>query len=250
MASVIKIDGETISQEQFINYLKLRNEYPDLISPLVRDKVAVNAAIKRGIQVSDKEIQQAADDYRRLAGLHRAKDTEQWLDQAGISLEDFEAFISDQTYKKKLRDTIITDETIDEYFKLNSPKFDTVDLQLIVVASEAKAKELMAVLKDDPQSFSELAKEHSLDPDTKDLGGQIRGVRRGILPEEVDAKIFNAKVGDLIGPIQTADEDIFELARITAVAPARINDMVKEEIARTIYDEWIASRLQEHSVEL
>ncbi|MDY6950515.1 MAG: peptidylprolyl isomerase [Thermodesulfobacteriota bacterium] len=248
MSTAIKINDEVVSAEQFINILKMSNEFPLLAEKIIRDKITVQEAKKKGINVSTEEVQQEADDFRRVAALHRAKDTQEWMDKRGLTLDEFETFVTERIYKKKMVDAVTSEEAIEEYFKLNSPKFDSADIRHIVVDTEAKAKELMSLLSDDPGGFGELAKEHSLDNETKKTGGQIGGLRRGVLPDEVSAKVFNASAGDVVGPLQLGDGYFFEIIQVTAVNPASLDDSTKEEIGELLYNEWLEARLQEHTV--
>jgi peptidylprolyl isomerase len=248
MTTVIKIDDESVSAEDFVKYLKLTNEFPDLIDKLIRAKVTVQAAKKQGIQVTSEEVQQSADDFRRYVELNRAKDTQEWMDEMGVNLDDFENFITEQIFKRKVLEKLTTDEAIQEYFKLNSPKFDKADIKRIVVEGQGKAKELCAMLEDDPESFDEMVKEHSLDDETKATGGLIGNVSRGALPDEVDAKVFNAEAGDIIGPFQIEDEDLYEILQITAFRAAELDDATNVDIGEIIYNEWLAERMKDHSV--
>jgi parvulin-like peptidyl-prolyl isomerase len=248
MTVAIKINDEVISAEQFVNILKMSNEFPLLAEKIIRDKITVQEAKKKGIRVSTDEVQQEADDFRRVLALHRAKDTQEWMDKRGLTLDEFEAFVTERIFKKKMVETIANEPAVEEYFKLNSPKFDSVDIRHIVVDTEAKAKELLSLLGEEPESFAELAKEHSLDSETRKTGGQIGGVRRGVLPDEVSAKVFNASVGDVVGPLELGDGYFYEIIQVTAVNPAALDDSTKEEIGELLYSEWLDARLQEHSV--
>ncbi|MDY6987901.1 MAG: peptidylprolyl isomerase [Thermodesulfobacteriota bacterium] len=248
MSTAIKINDEAITSEQFINILKMSNEFPLLAEKIIRDKITVQEAKKKGLSVSTEEVQQEADDFRRVAALHRAKDTQEWMDKRGLTLDEFETFVTERIYKKKMVETITSEQAVEEYFKLNSPKFDSADIRHIVVDTEAKAKELMSLLAEDPDSFSDLAREHSLDGETRKTGGQIGGLRRGVLPDEVSAKVFNASAGDVIGPLRLGDGYFFEIIQVTAMNPASLDDSAKEEIGELIYNEWLEARLQEHTV--
>jgi parvulin-like peptidyl-prolyl isomerase len=248
MSTILKINDESISSEQFIKILKLTNEYPELMENLIRDKVTVHEAKKRGISVSTGDVQKAVDDYRRYAGLHRAKDTHEWLEDQGITLDDFEAFMAERQYKEKMKATLTTDEAIEEYFKLNSPRFEKVDLKQIIVDSEAQAKEIIAMLEDNPNDFDKFCSEHSLDAETSASGGLETGVRRGTLPDEVDAKVFNAKAGDVLGPFQFVGENLWQVIMLSAVHPPVKDDDTENEIVDAIYEEWLDARMKENTI--
>ncbi|MGZ3241656.1 MAG: peptidylprolyl isomerase, partial [Burkholderiaceae bacterium] len=135
-----------------------------------------------------------------------------------------------------------------KYFKLNSPKFDSIEVSHIVLDAEGKAKEMISYLQDDPDSFSEMAREHSI-VDTKDQGGVIGKVLRGSLKSDIEAKVFNAAVGDLLGPFAAADGTYYEIFTVTAKHPATLDEETKSEIRRLLREEWLLARAQEHIIE-
>ena len=249
MTDIVRIDDEVITSDSFVKLLKLTGRFDSLIEDIVKDKLAVHAAKRQGIVVESDEIQERADQIRRVWGLHRAADTNKWFDKKGISIEDFEQFITEMLYHEKIMEQVSDDESIKAYFNLNSPKFDSIEVSHILVDSEGKARELMAILEDDPESFPEMAREHSL-ADTREAGGYIGKVLRGALQPDVEAKVFNAAEGDLLGPFPSADENFFEIFTINDKVSAELNDETKSEVSRIVRDEWIASRAKEHNIEM
>src|SRR5215510_724107 len=190
MTTLLKIDADTIGVDTFLRTLKLSGQYEGLIGQIVRDRLTVLAAKKQGIRVTEQEIQERADQFRRVRGLHRAADTNKYLDAMRVSLDEFEAFITDSLYQEKMMAQVCGDQAVQSYFKLNSPRFDSIEVSHIVLDTEGKAKEMMSVLADDPDSFEEMAREHSI-ADTRAQGGQIGKVLRGSLRTDVEAKVFN-----------------------------------------------------------
>ena len=134
------------------------------------------------------------------------------------------------------------------YFKLNSPRFDSIEVSHIVLDAEGKAKEMISVLRDDPDSFDEMAREHSI-ADTREQGGLIGKVLRGSLRTDIEAKVFNAAVGELLGPFASADRTVFEIFRVNAKHPARLDDDTATEVRRLLREEWLRARAQEHVIE-
>ena len=248
MATLVKIDGKAIDLVEFVRILKLTGQFEALLEQFVRDRLAVLGARKAGIKVSEAEIQERADQFRRVRGLHRASDTNKYLDAMRVSLEEFEAFITDSLYQEKMLRKVCGEQAIEGYFKLNSPKFDSIEISHIVLDSEAKAREMIAVLRDDPGMFDELAREHSI-ADTRERGGLIGKVLRGSLRSDVEAKVFNASAGDLLGPFVSADRTAFEIFRVNAKHPARLDDDTTTEVRRLLSEEWLRARSREHVIE-
>lgn len=248
MGELIKIDDEVITEEDFIKNLKLTDEYSSLMEELLKRKVTVHAAIKRGIELSTEELQNAANAFRLSLGLHRAKDTHDWIQQMNVSVDDFENYISEQIYKNKMIEMITSDEELGAYFKLNSPKFDTVDINHMVTDSEEKAKEIVALLEEDPDSFDELAEEFTSDDTTFERSEKLKGIRRDSLSDEISAKLFNAQIGDVIGPFHMGVKEYYEVLMVTGIHPAKLDDNARGQISKAIYEEWLQSRFQEHSI--
>ena len=248
MTTIVKIDGDAIDLAEFVRILKLTGQFETLLEQVVRDRLAALGARKSGMQVSEAEIQERADQFRRVRGLHRASDTNKYLNAMRISLEEFEAFITDSLYQEKIMRKVCSDQAVQGYFKLNSPKFDSIEVSHMVLDSEAKAKEMVAVLRDDPGSFAEMAREHSI-ADTREQGGLIGKVLRGSLRTDVEAKVFNAAAGDLLGPFASPDRTAFEIFRVNAKHPARLDEDSATEVRRLLREEWLRARALEHVIE-
>ena len=248
MTTVVKIDGEDIDLAEFIRTLKLTGQFEELLEQFVRDRLAAVGARKAGIRVSEAEVQERADQYRRVRGLHRAADTNKFLDAMRISLEEFEQFITDSLYQEKMMNKVCGDPAVQGYFKLNSPKFDSIEVSHIVLDSEAKAREMIQVLGDDPDSFDEMAREYSI-ADTREEGGLIGKVLRGSLRSDVEAKVFNAHPGDLLGPFASSDRTVFEIFRVNAKHPADLDEDTATEVRRLLREDWFRSRAAEHVIQ-
>src|SRR4051812_10402912 len=223
MTAIVRIDNEVIDTEDFVRTLKLTGQFESLIEQLVRDNLTVRAAKKQGIPVSAEEIQERADQFRRVQGLHRAADMNHYLDTLGVGLDEFESFITDSLYQEKMMEQVCSDKAVEQYFKLNSPRFDSVEVSHIILDAEGKAKEMMSVLRDDPDSFADMAREHSV-ADTRENGGVIGKVLRGSLKADVEAKVFNAVAGDLLGPFPSPDKSFYEIFAVNAKHPATLDE--------------------------
>jgi parvulin-like peptidyl-prolyl isomerase len=249
MTAIVRIDDEVIGIEDFVRTLKLTGQFEGLIEQLVRDKLTVRAAKKQGIPVSPEEIQERADQFRRVQGLHRAADMNHYLDTLGVSLDEFESFMTDSLYQEKMMEQVCNDKAVEKYFKLNSPKFDSIEVSHIVLDTESKAKEMIAVLIDDPDSFAEMAREHSI-VDTREQGGVIGKVLRGSLKTDIEAKVFNASAGDLLGPFPSSDKSFYEIFAVNAKYPATLDEDTAAEVRRLLREEWLFARAQEHIIEV
>ncbi len=248
MTTVATVDGEAIDLAEFVRVLKLTGKFDALLDQVVRDRLVARAARTAGIQATDAEIEQFANEFRRARGLHRAADTDRFLSSQQISVDEFEAFITDAVYREKMLQQVSNEEAVQEYFRLNSPRFDALELSHIVLDAEPKAKEIMAILVDDPESFEEMAREHSIAL-TRSRGGVVGTVLRGSLRPDVEAKAFAASDGDLVGPFTATDRKTMEIIRVDARRPAQLDDATANEVRRILREEWLLARMGEHSIE-
>ena len=248
MAAIVRIDDEVIDTEYFIRTLKLTGQFEGLIEQLVREKLTVRAAKKLGIPLPPEDVQERADQFRRIQGLHRAADMNHYLDTLGITLDEFEDFIVDGLYHEKMMAQVCNEKAVEQYFKLNSPRFDAVEVSHMVLDTEGKAKEMMSALSDDPDSFADMAREHSMG-DEAQHGGLIGRVLRGSLKPDIEARVFNAAAGDLLGPFLSPDSGYFEIFSVNARHPATLDEDTTIEVRRLLREEWLMARAQEHIIE-
>ena len=247
---IARIDDELITAEDFVKFLKLENAFTALIENVMRNKLTAHAAKKMALSVEPEEVQTRVDQFRRLEGLHRAQDTHRYLESLGVTVDEFESHIIETLYCEKMQARIVTPEAVEDYFRLHAPEFEAVDVSHIVVESEAKAKELMSLLEDEPECFADYAREHSLDEDTRAQGGYIGKLLRGAMDPAIEAKLFNADLGEPIGPFTTQSELIYNIYQVNAKYPAALDDATRRKVAKRVYDEWLYSQAQEHILEV
>ena len=119
-----------------------------------------------------------------------------------------------------------------------------------MVDTKPKARELISLLEDDPEQFADYAREHSLDDDTRAQGGYIGRMQRGSLNPSIESKLFNADIGEPLGPFTNAAELVYEIYQVNARHPAQLDEDTQRKVAKTLYDEWLRARAEEHVLEI
>ncbi len=249
MTELVRINDEIIDAPALIKHLKLTGQYDTLIEEIVRERLTVQASVKSGQEISEEDVQDRANQIRRVRGLHRAVDMNRWLDQLKVSLDEFEQFIIDSLRVERQNAELTSDAAVQEYFSSHSPKFDSVMVSHIIVDSEGKAREIIALLEDVPEMFGDLAREHSM-ADTAAEGGYIGTVLRGSLAGDIESKIFNAEEGEVLGPFPSGDGKALEIFLIDAKRSATLDEGTAGEIRRILKEEWVRARAAESRVEM
>ncbi|MEE8529244.1 MAG: SurA N-terminal domain-containing protein, partial [Nitrosomonadaceae bacterium] len=97
-------------------------------------------------------------------------------------------------------------------------------------AARAKAEELISQIKQTPQSFAELARQHSQDAGTAEKGGDLGFFGRGTMVKAFEDEIFQMELEEVRGPVQT--DFGFHIIKLSAVKAGKIVnfDEVKDQV--------------------
>lgn len=245
---VARINDEAISADAFVKFLKLQGLLDDLLESALIDKLVVHVAKSRGVTVGAEEIQERADQFRRVLGLHRARDTIEYLNNIDMTIEEFESYVAETLYKDKLQASIANDDAVRDYFRLHLPLFERVELHHIVLDGQAKAKELIAILREEPSGFADLAKQHSLAADTRENGGYLGKINRGCLPNDIEAKVFKAKPGDILGPFFV--NGFYEIFYVSDKYAVELDSPTTDEVKHRLFHEWLEKQVGDYRIEM
>ncbi len=97
-------------------------------------------------------------------------------------------------------------------------------------AARSKAEEIILQIKQAPQNFADLAKQHSQDAGSADKGGDLGFFGRGTMVKAFEDEIFQMELGEIRGPVQT--EFGFHIIKLSEIkAGKEVNfDEVKEQV--------------------
>jgi peptidylprolyl isomerase len=77
----------------------------------------------------------------------------------------------------------------------------------------------------------------------------IGKVLRGALKGDIEARVFNAREGELLGPFPSPDGAFYEIFCVIAKHPATLDADTSAEVRRLLREEWLMARAQEHVIE-
>lgn len=101
-------------------------------------------------------------------------------------------------------------------------------------AARAKAEQLLAQVKQAPQSFADLARQHSQDPGSAAKGGDLGFFGRGMMVKTFEDAVFQMGLEEIRGPIQT--DFGFHIIKLSAikVGKAVSFDEVKNQVEQEL----------------
>ena len=186
--TVIKVNGTEFAMDYYVEMLKLEGAYhsvPDLsyvadsaLQNIQRNELLRQGALELGFSIADEEVVKEI----------REND-----------LPDKEA------YRDLIRQQLLTDRLLDAHFDAQVPLFaEQRQVMAMMLESESQALDIRSRLEDG-EDFSELAEELSLEPFSRNKGGDLGWVPEIILQEMLQTSIvddiFSHRVGELSQPI-------------------------------------------------
>jgi len=215
------VNGDTFDLGEALRQSMLRDS--DQILDKCIDELLIRQYARRiNITNSDDELQVAVDELRYARGLESSEAFKQWLKSNHQSLLSLQNYVDYQLLHSKVRGSI-PDSEIEAYFAEHQLDFDRVELYSIRVGSQEQAEELLSQITEEGKNFHVLAMEHSLDETTRPMAGYVGKVTRDELTAEIEAAVFNAQPGEVIGPLKT--EKGYNLFKVSAVYPANLESV-------------------------
>lgn len=234
------VNGETISMKQLLHTLKVQGKM-GFVDDALRAILISQAAKREGVTASDEELQEAADEYRRWLGLHKASDTHEWLKQNRANVDDLEERIELAIYTEKLKQKV-TDGRAAKYLADHRSSFDTATISQLVVRERGLAEELSKQITEQNADFHELARQHSIDARSRPAGGFIGVMKRRDLDPAIQSAVFAAKSGDIVGPVK--GEMGYYLFKVENLHQGELTGDTRSEIEDMLFGEWLAEEKQ------
>jgi peptidyl-prolyl cis-trans isomerase SurA len=221
-----------------------------ILDAIIDEELLVQKAKEEKVEVSDNDVN--ADVDKRMQTIRTRFTTEKEfrdeLKKSGFgTVDEFRRWLMDQSRRSQLQQKLfeklrsdgkitpaaVSNAEVDEFFNKNSSQLQklpaTVTLRQIVVAPKptphqdsvafAKAESLYVEISKGGD-FEQIAKRESMDPSTKELGGDLGWRRRGDFVPEFDRVYFALRPGVVSPPIKTVFG--YHLIRVDRVQPAEV----------------------------
>ena len=194
--TIIKVNNTEFTMDYYVEMLKIEGSYnqtPDVsyvadsvLQNIPRNELIRQGALELGISVTDEEVKNVLKEN---------------------DLPDKEA------YRDLVRHQLLTERLLDVHFDPQVPLFaEQRQVMAMMLESESQALDVTSKLVSG-DDFSELAEEMSLEPFSRNKGGDFGWVPRTILLEMLPASIVNVifdhEVGELSQPIYDEETEKF-----------------------------------------
>jgi len=233
MTTLVKVNGREVDAASAVRYDIAHNGR--VLKTAVENALVREYADQHGISNSDQELQLAANELRYQLGLESSAKLKQWLRDNHLTLHWLQDYVDGLLLRNKMRQAI-SDEDVEVYFAEHQLEFDAVDLYSIRLDNEETAKELYSQITEDGENFHLLAMEHSLDENTRFRGGYVGTLGRAQLSGEMEAAVFKAEAGEVVGPVKT--DRGYNLLKVAAVHRATLASL-RDEVRSRLFQEML-----------
>ncbi|MFZ9886434.1 MAG: peptidylprolyl isomerase, partial [Myxococcota bacterium] len=223
----------------------------NLIRKVIDDELIRQKAKAEGVAATPEELTAKYDEHKKRFGteemyksfLERTQQTDEDV------RKDLESnLVRDKLFAKLMASEAPAPDEAQKYYEENKDKYKqreqirashilfkvaATDPADVKQAKEKKAKEVLALAKKAGADFAALAKEHSEGP-TAPKGGDLGSFSRGRMVKEFEDAAFTAKIGTVIGPVETKFG--YHLIKVFEKTPERERsfDEVKDSITASL----------------
>jgi foldase protein PrsA len=219
---------------------------------LIQAEWVEQEAEEQGVEVSDASVRKSFEDQKKQA-FPTDKAYNEFIKTSGMTEEDILFRVKLNELQQKLTQKVtedatkVTDEDIQEYYDKNKRRFaqpERRDLRVVLTKTEAKADQARNALNDG-QPWKQVVNEYSIDEASKAQAGLLPAVAKGQQDKALDDAVFEAKKGELEGPVKTQfGWYVFEVTKITPASQQSL-DQSKDTIRNLLRSERQQKALDE-----
>ena len=235
-----------ISSSNILDYLKVSCKLALVVQDTVRHQIISDAARLAGIVVSDRELQQAADDFRIKYDLYNPATTWEWMSSNYLTGDDFEKLIYESILTSKLIQHLFGDR-VEPYFYQHKLDYTQAVLYEVVFDNFDTAIEQFYALEEGELSFIEVARQYVREPNLRRQHGFKGILPRTAINSVLSAAIFASNPPQVLKPIAIGKK--VHLVLVEEIIEPQLNEPLRSQILSQLFATWLEKQLQHHTIE-
>lgn len=241
LSNVTLPEMETATDRQIIDYLKYSRQYIRFAAEVESNTLVEKIGKQLNINVSEDEIQEFGDNFRKENRLYGESETLDWLSAQRIDAEDWSKGVYLQILTQKIKESTVG-ESVDSYYMSNRNNCRRVALSQILVSDLTTAIKIVESIRNKNESFCALALEFSQGKQSKENGG-FAGIKfvAELIPE-IAAAIEEVEAGNVLDPVQSRLG--YHILRVEKWFPPALNE-IRDSLINYLFQSWISDRLKE-----
>ena len=211
---------------------------PAIADILIQEEIVRRFAGEKDVTVTDDEIR------------------EEIASRLGITADDesFDVVFQQELIRRELLETdyrqmieaaVVTDKLREKFLAEVPASAESVHYRQIVVSEQATADDIKQQIEAGGD-FAALAAESSLDPATKDVGGDVGWVPRGVLDTQTEELLFPMEVGEIT--VTPTPRGVLVIEILEKAGDHPVEEDKKEPLAARLFNDWIEDMKQSVSI--
>lgn len=231
------VSGEPITVEDVIVHLKGNGTFRNAIYQLIEYRVIAFKCKELRLNIGDQELREYSQTRRRLLGLMSAIDMSRYCRWHGISMEQWHGMIQRDLLRQKLKHRLISKRDVEAYFEAHKHDYMMASVSRIVCATASDAEAARKRTEGDGEDFATVARNVSLERNTRVSGGYVGCIKSGTLPEPINQLVFTAPPGATLGPFQQSG--YWVLYRLEERRNTELDETLHNNISEQLFNRWL-----------
>ena len=235
MSVVLEIDNQVYTAEDLVPLLTQYQMLPKLAQEILIDKAIA------GIECSEEENTSIYNQFCQQNQISSEEQMQAWLEQQGMNRDQLQHLITKRLRLDKYKQQTWSDE-VDAYFIKRKSQLDRVVYSLIRVEKPEVAQELYFRIKDDENTFSELAMEYSHGTEAQ-TGGLIGPVEINAPHPKIAQILATSQPGQLIPPTRIGEWIV--IVRLENYLSAKLDAPMRQRMLDELFHRWLNETIQQ-----
>ncbi len=207
-----------------------------VLEEMIDEALIRQAARDSSVSITASQLDEVIERDIELAGGREPFD--QWLSSHTLTLEEYRASTELQLLTSALREQVTSD------FPVAQPQ---AHVRHILLGSEEEANQVLAELNSGGD-FMALVATHSIDPGTREQGGDLGWLPRGLLPAQVDAAIWELGPGERSAIIKS--DFGLHIVEMIEQDPARpLSLEMLQTLQQQAWEKWLVTKRANATIE-
>lgn len=257
--SLAKVNGDSISMKDFRLRLKEIDFDPKLVAEdevlslkktilneMIEEKLIQQEGRKLSVKITEEEVKASTNIEHLDETLAKQKiDKAYWIERMSQKL------LAEKVFQEITKTAAIPENEIQDYFDKNAKQFQQQEQVKVIQISMQDRKQADEAMNEISQGkdFIEIAQKYTGNTNLNAEEGAIF-IPRGVLPENLEKKVFSLKVGGVTPVIESENE--FYIIKVLARKEERpllweearhqIQTMLLQKAKETLYTQWLQEK--------
>ncbi|MBF0145978.1 MAG: peptidylprolyl isomerase [Magnetococcales bacterium] len=233
--------GAPITVNDVVTYLKVTGAFGSAIYRLMEMRTVEQEVRSLNIEISEEMLHAHLSMKRRMAGLAGAIEFNTFCHQNGILYDQWKEIAENDLKRHLLKRKVVSSPEIQAYFERNQEQLKKICVARIVCRSQDEAHRLKNRILSGESDFSTLARQYSLEHNSRVAGGHLGCVGRGVFSPDIERDLFSAETGMICGPY--AQNGYWAIYFIEEILNGTLTDTSMHQIADKLFQDWLSARV-------